>query len=501
MGWNIKPENLTKVLQDQLDKIGQNAASSTEGTVIQVGDGVAKIYGLPNIFMGEVVEFSSGVRGLVFGLKVDFVDVAVLGDISLVQEGDSVCSLGESFSVPVGSNLLGRVVDAFGNPLDGKPLEVASMERSPVEMDSPGIMHRKGVHEPLQTGIKAIDSLVPIGKGQRELILGDRRTGKTTIAIDTICNQKDQNVICVYVAIGQKGSSVASVVNKLKEQGALEYSIVVAANADAPASLQFLAPYSGVTMASYFMYKSRHVMIAYDDLTKHAQAYRQMSLLFRRPPGREAYPGDVFYLHSRLLERGAKLSDEYGGGSITALPIVETQAGDVSSYIPTNVISITDGQVFLDTSLFNRGQMPAVDVGVSVSRVGGAAQTKAMKKAVGTMKFDLQQFVELKEFSQFSSDLDETVRQQLERGKKIQELLKQPPGKPMHMVDQVISLYAVNEGYFDRIPVEVLLVCEQELLEFFHTKYQTLWNSIKETGEFDKKDLQKVIREYLNTSY
>jgi F-type H+/Na+-transporting ATPase subunit alpha len=465
MAISIRPDEISNIIRQQIEQYDQEVKTSNVGTVLQVGDGIARIYGLQQAMAGELLEFEDGTVGIALNLEEDNVGAVLMGDGLGVQEGSSVTSSGRIASIPVGEAMIGRVVDALARPLDGKG-DINTSESRLIESSAPGIIQRKSVYEPLQTGITAIDAMIPIGRGQRELIIGDRQTGKTTIAVDTILNQKSENVVCVYVAIGQKASTVAQVVETLRERGALDYTIVVAANANDPAALQYLAPYTGATLAEYFMYKGRHTLVIYDDLSKQAQAYRQMSLLLRRPPGREAYPGDVFYLHSRLLERAAKLSPELGEGSMTALPIVETQAGDVSAYIPTNVISITDGQIFLTSSLFNSGQRPAVNPGISVSRVGSAAQTKAMKKVAGKVKLELAQFDELQAFAQFASDLDQATRNQLARGQRLREILKQPQYSPLSVAEQVAIIYSGINGYLDDIPVEKVTAFTKELRDY-----------------------------------
>ncbi|MFM8385518.1 MAG: F0F1 ATP synthase subunit alpha [Planctomycetia bacterium] len=464
----LNPEEITSVIRKELEGFDAKVDVAEVGTILEVGDGIARIYGLEKAGAAEMLEFENGVRGQVFNLEEGSIGAIVLGDAKDLKEGMSVKRLGALLEVPVGPGLIGRVVDPLGNPLDGKgPIQKEATR--PVEMIAPGIADRQPVKEPLQTGIKAIDAMTPIGRGQRELIIGDRKTGKTAIAVDAIINQKSENVVCVYVAVGQKDSTVAGVVEDLRRSGALDYTIVVAANANDPATLQYLAPYTGAAIAEYFMYKGKATLVIYDDLTKQAQAYRQMSLLLRRPPGREAYPGDVFYCHSRLLERAAKLSDAMGKGSMTALPIIETQAGDVSAYIPTNVISITDGQVFLSSDLFNSGLRPAINVGISVSRVGGAAQTKAIKKIAGTLKLELAQFDELAAFSQFASDLDAATQQQLARGKRLREILKQPQFSPLILAEQVAVVYAGVKGLIDEVPVESVVQFCRELRDYLKT--------------------------------
>jgi F-type H+-transporting ATPase subunit alpha len=491
-------QEITSIIKERIENFELKVDVEEVGKVIYSADGIAKVYGLTNVMAGEMVEFETGEKGLVFNLETDNVGVVVLGKGTEITEGSSVKRLGRLISVPVGEALIGRVVNALGEPIDGKgPIE--SNEYRYVEEKAPGIMARKSVHEPLQTGIKAIDALVPIGRGQRELIIGDRQTGKTTVAIDTILNQKGQDVICIYVAVGQKQSTVANIVRILEEHGAMDYTIVVNAGAAEAASLKFLAPYSGVTMGEYFRDNGRHALIVYDDLSKHADAYREMSLLLRRPPGREAYPGDVFYLHSRLLERAAKLNDELGAGSLTALPIVETKGGDVAAYIPTNVISITDGQIFLETNLFNKGIRPAINVGLSVSRVGGAAQIKAMKQVAGTLRLELAQYRELEAFAQFASDLDEASRKQLERGQRLVEILKQPAHQPLPVEKQVVIIYAGTRGYLDDIPVKAVRRFEEELYPFIETKYPQIFENIRTKKQIDDETeelLKKALEEF-----
>ena len=460
----IKPEEISKIIRSEIENYKSSLDISNTGTVLEVGDGIARIYGLSDAMAGELLEFENGTIGMALNLEESNIGAVIFGKTQGIKEGSIVKGLGKVAEVPAGNELLGRVVDALGNPIDGKGTITAD-KYMPIERQASGIIARKPVTQPMQTGIKAIDGMFPIGKGQRELIIGDRQTGKTAIAIDSIINQKNNDVICIYVAIGQKRSTVAQIYKKLEETGALEYTIIVAATASESAPLQYLAPYSGVAMGEYFMDQGKDVLIVYDDLSKHAVAYREMSLLLKRPPGREAYPGDVFYLHSRLLERAAKLSDKLGGGSITALPIVETQAGDISAYIPTNVISITDGQIFLETDLFNSGFRPAINAGVSVSRVGGAAQIKAMKQVASKVKLELAQYNELLAFTQFGSDLDKATRDQLNRGSKIMEVLKQPQYSPYRVEEQVISFYCVTNGYFDNVPNEKLRTFEKDLIE------------------------------------
>ena len=457
---SIRPDEISAILKQQIEDYDKSVSVSNVGSVLQVGDGIARVYGLQQVMAGELVEFEDGTEGIALNLEDDNVGIVLMGQGLGIQEGSTVRATGKIASVPVGDALLGRVVNPLGEAIDGKG-ELPSNETRLIESPAPGIIQRKSVHEPMQTGITAIDAMIPIGRGQRELIIGDRQTGKTAICIDTILNQADQDVVCVYVAIGQKAASVAQVTEVLRERGALDYTVVVAANASDPAALQYLAPYTGASIAEYFMYKGKATLVIYDDLTKQAQAYRQMSLLLRRPPGREAYPGDVFYCHSRLLERAAKLSD-----AMTALPIIETQAGDVSAYIPTNVISITDGQVFLSSDLFNSGLRPAINVGISVSRVGGAAQTKAIKKIAGTLKLELAQFDELAAFSQFASDLDAATQQQLSRGKRLRELLKQSQFSPLILAEQVAIVYAGVKGLIDDVTVEQVVQFSRELREY-----------------------------------
>ncbi|MFO8041062.1 MAG: F0F1 ATP synthase subunit alpha [Sodalinema sp.] len=497
----IRPDEISSIIQKQIEDYDQDVKVSNVGTVLQVGDGIARVYGLEQAMAGELLEFEDGTVGIALNLEEDNVGVVLMGEGLDIQEGSSVTSTGKIAQVPVGEALVGRVVDALGRPIDGKG-DIQTNETRLIESGAPGIIARKSVCEPMQTGITSIDAMIPVGRGQRELIIGDRQTGKTAIAIDTILNQKGEDVICVYVAVGQKASTVAQVIGVLEENGAMDYTIVVAANASDPATLQYLAPYTGASMAEYFMYNGKATLVIYDDLSKQAQAYRQMSLLLRRPPGREAYPGDVFYLHSRLLERAAKLSDELGGGSMTALPIIETQAGDVSAYIPTNVISITDGQIFLSSDLFNSGQRPAVNPGISVSRVGSAAQTKAIKKVAGKMKLELAQFDELEAFSQFASDLDAATRNQLERGKRLRQLLKQPQNSPLPLEEQVAIVYAGVNGLLDEIPVEKVTSFTQGLREYLRSskpKFGELIRSTKKLEEESENLLKEAIAEYKQT--
>lgn len=481
----INIEEISSIIKHQIENYEQNVEVSETGTVLSVGDGISRVYGLGSAMAGELLEFPHNVKGMVLNLEEDNVGVALLGAADEIVEGDQVKRSGEIVSVPAGPSLLGRVVNALGQPLDGKgPIEAVEQRR--LELKAPGIISRKSVHEPLQTGLKAIDSMVPIGRGQRELIIGDRQTGKTALAIDTIINQAGQDVKCIYVAIGQKDSTIAQVVEKLRQAGAMEYTTVVSATASESAPLQYLAPYAGVAMAEYFRDNGQHALIIYDDLSKQAVAYRQLSLLLRRPPGREAYPGDVFYIHSRLLERAAKMSDAQGAGSLTALPIIETQAGDVSAYIPTNVISITDGQIFLESDLFNAGVRPAINVGISVSRVGGAAQIKAMKNVAGTLKLDLAQFRELEAFSQFASDLDAATQRQLRKGERLVEILKQPQYQPLDVAKQVFLIFAANQDYVMNFPVRSLRAFETELYRFAETTDPDIWDKIRKDGSFGK---------------
>ncbi len=483
---SIRPEEISTLIKKQIENFKSVTEVQDVGTVITVGDGIARAHGLQNVMAGELLEFENGVMGMAQNLEEDNVGIIILGPYTDIHEGDQVKRTGRIMEVPVGEALLGRVVNAIGEPIDGKgPIQAS--EYRPVEAPAPSVMDRRSVHEPMQTGIKAIDAMIPIGRGQRELIIGDRQTGKTTIAIDTIINQKGNGMICIYVAIGQKQSTVANVMETLRRHGALDYTIIVAANASEPSPMLYLAPYAGCAMGEYFMYQGKHVLIIYDDLSKQAAAYRELSLLLRRPPGREAYPGDVFYLHSRLLERAAKLNDELGGGSLTALPFIETQAGDVSAYIPTNVISITDGQIFLETDLFYAGQRPAVNVGISVSRVGGAAQIKAMKKVAGTLKLDLAQYRELAAFAQFGSDMDKSTLARLNRGKRMMELLKQGVHQPMPVEKQVASIYTGVRGYLDDIPVEDIQRFEREFLAFLDASHPEILKGIVETGDLTEE--------------
>ncbi len=495
---NIRAEEISKIIQQQVENFDKTATKSEVGTVLEVGDGIARVFGLDNVQAGELVEFPGSVTGMALNLQEDNVGVVIFGDDRGIKEGDEVKRTERIAEIPVGEGLLGRVVDPLGNPIDGKgPIE--SSDTRLIETIAPGIVARKSVHQPMQTGLKAIDSMVPIGRGQRELIIGDRQTGKTAIAVDTIINQKGGDMICIYVGIGQKRSTMAQIVQRLENEGAMEHTIVVSSTASEPAPLQFLAPYSGVSIGEYFRDQGKHVLCVYDDLSKQAVAYRQLSLLLRRPPGREAYPGDVFYLHSRLLERACKLNDDLGAGSLTALPIIETQAGDVSAYIPTNVISITDGQIFLSTDLFNSGVRPAINVGLSVSRVGGAAQVKAMKQVAGTLRLDLAQYREKEAFAQFGSDLDQATQKQLARGQRLVEILKQPQYQPMSWVDQAISIFAATNGFLDDQAINKLSKFESEFLKFIQTKKADLRKSIEEKEMIDEtaeKDLKSALDEF-----
>lgn len=512
---DIRAAEISKVIRDQIASFGSEAQVTEVGQVLSVGDGIARIHGLDNVQAGEMIEFSNGIKGMALNLEADNVGAVIFGSDSQIKEGDVVKRTGTIVDVPVGKELLGRVVDGLGNPIDGKG-PINATQRSRVEVKAPGIIPRKSVHEPVQTGLKALDALVPVGRGQRELIIGDRQTGKSAVAIDTFINQKTANagtdeskkLYCVYVAIGQKRSTVAQLVKTLEENGAMEYSIVVAATASDPAPLQYLAPYTGVAMGEYFRDNGMHALIVYDDLSKQAVAYRQMSLLLRRPPGREAYPGDVFYLHSRLLERAARVNADYvekmsgvkgQTGSLTALPIIETQAGDVSAFVPTNVISITDGQIFLESDLFNAGIRPAINAGLSVSRVGGAAQTKVIKKLGGGIRLALAQYRELAAFAQFASDLDEATRKQLERGKMVTELMKQFQYSPMNVADMAVTLFAVNRGYMDDVEVKRTLAFEAALQSFMKGKYAAIIDKIQSTGDLDgetEKQLSAAIEDF-----
>ena len=496
---DIRAAEISKVIKDQIANFDSSAQESEVGTVLSVGDGIARIHGLDKVQAGEMVEFNGGVKGMALNLEADNVGVVIFGSDTNIKEGDTVRRTETIVDVPVGKALLGRVVDALGNPIDGKG-PIATTERRLVEQKAPGIIPRQGVHEPVQSGLKAIDALVPVGRGQRELIIGDRQTGKSAVAIDTFINQRDahkgdnenEKLYCIYVAVGQKRSTVAQIVKQLEENGAMEYSIVVAATASEPAPLQYLAPYTGAAMGEFFRDNGMHAVIVYDDLSKQAVAYRQMSLLLRRPPGREAYPGDVFYLHSRLLERAAKMSDAMGGGSLTALPIIETQAGDVSAYIPTNVISITDGQIFLETDLFFQGIRPAINVGLSVSRVGGAAQTKAMKKVSGSIKLELAQYREMAAFAQFGSDLDASTQKLLNRGARLTELLKQPQFSPMPFEEQTVSIFAGTNGYLDNVATDRVTEYETQMLSFMRHEHADILKDIRESKKFEGETADKT---------
>ncbi len=498
MAVNIRPDEVARVLEDNLASYEKEISEVSVGTVLQVGDGIARIYGLQDAMASELIEFPNGVMGMILNLEEDNVGAVILGPDIDIKEGEQVRRTGRIVDVPVGDGLIGRVVNPLGDPLDGKG-PVVSSERRYVESGAPGVVERQPVKESLATGIKAIDSMIPIGRGQRELIIGDRQTGKTAIAVDTILNQKGEDVYCIYVAIGQKLSTVAGVVDTFEKYGAMEYTTVVIASASDPAPLQYIAPYAGCAMGEYYRDSGRHALVVYDDLTKHAQAYRQISLLLRRPPGREAYPGDIFYLHARLLERAAKLCDELGGGSLTALPIIETQLGDISAYIPTNVISITDGQIYLEPDLFYSGVRPAINIGTSVSRVGSSAQKKAMKTVTGMLKLDLARYWELAAFAQFSSDLDKATLAQLARGERIVEILKQPQYHPMKLSDQVIIIYAATHGYLDDLPVSACKRFEKELLAFTSEQYPDLGHIIDSTGELTERTeatLKRAIEEF-----
>ena len=503
---NLRPEEISAVIKEQIKNYKNQLEISDFGTVIQVGDGIARVYGLENCMSGELLEFPGNTYGMAMNLEEDNVGVVIMGSDREIKEGDIVKPTGKVAEVPVGDAMMGRVVNALGQPIDGKG-PIVSSESRPIEYPAPGVLQRKSVNQPLQTGIKAIDSMIPIGRGQRELIIGDRQTGKTAIAIDTILNQKGEDVICIYVAIGQKKSTVAQLVQNLEDKGAMDYTIVVSATASDVAPLQYIAPYAGCAIGEYFMYQGKDVLIVYDDLSKHAVAYRAMSLLLRRPPGREAYPGDVFYLHSRLLERAAKLSDELGGGSITALPIIETQAGDISAYIPTNVISITDGQIFLESDLFFSGQRPAVNVGLSVSRVGGNAQIKAMKKVASSVKLELAQYRELASFSQFGSDVDADTKARLDHGQVLMEILKQPQYQPIPVEKQVMIIYAAVNHVLDDIEVEQVKDFEHKLFEFMDTQYPQVGKAIRSEGVISdatdaqlKEALELCKKEFLSTN-
>jgi F-type H+-transporting ATPase subunit alpha len=492
MAVDLRAEEITEIIRQQLSGIGRGVDVSEIGTVVSVGDGIARVYGLDRVMAGELVQFPHDIAGLALNLEEDNVGVVLLGEASAIKEGDEVKRTGKIMSVPVGPALIGRVVNPLGIPIDGKG-PINTTEFYPIERLAPGVVDRKPVKEPLQTGLKAVDAMIPIGRGQRELIIGDRQTGKTAVAVDTIINQKGKNVICVYVAIGQKKSTVAQVVRTLEENGAMDYTIVVNASASDPAPLQYLAPYGGCAMGEYFLYNGQHALVIYDDLSKHAAAYREISLLLRRPPGREAYPGDVFYLHSRLLERAAKMADEKGGGSLTALPIIETQAGDVSAYIPTNVISITDGQIFLETDLFHSGVRPAINVGISVSRVGGSAQVRSMRSVSGTLRLDLAQYRELAAFAQFGSDLDKVTQAQLNRGRRLVEILKQGQYRPMRIGLQTASVYAGVKGFLDNLAVSSVLPFETAMHQYLSDEKQDVIERLETASKFDA-DLEGALR-------
>ncbi len=492
MAVDLKAEEITEIIRQQLSGIGRGVDVSEVGTVVSVGDGIARVYGLDRVMVGELVQFPHDIAGLALNLEEDNVGVVLLGEASAIKEGDVVKRTGKIMSVPVGKALVGRVVNPLGVPIDGKG-PINTTEFYPIERLAPGVVDRKPVKEPLQTGLKAVDAMIPIGRGQRELIIGDRQTGKTAVAVDTIINQKGKDVICVYVAIGQKKSTVAQVVRTLEENGAMDFTIVVNASASDPAPMQYLAPYGGCAMAEYFLYNGQHALIIYDDLSKHAAAYREISLLLRRPPGREAYPGDVFYLHSRLLERASKMADEKGGGSLTALPIIETQAGDVSAYIPTNVISITDGQIFLETDLFHSGVRPAINVGISVSRVGGSAQVRSMRSVSGTLRLDLAQYRELAAFAQFGSDLDKATQSQLNRGRRLVEILKQGQYRPMRIGLQTASVYAGVKGFLDNLAVSAVLPFETALHQYLSDEKQDVIDRLETATKFDA-DLEGALR-------
>ncbi len=499
MGDAVRPDEVSAILKKQLQEFQKETDVYEVGTVLQVGDGIARIYGLKNVMAGELVEFPHEVMGLVLNLEEDNVGVILFGEDTLIKEGDQVKRTGRVMEIPVGDAMVGRVVDPLGLPLDGKG-KIEATTTMKLERKAPGVIYRQPVKEPLATGIKAIDAMIPIGRGQRELIIGDRQTGKTAVVLDTIINQKGKDVICIYVAIGQKASTVAKVIKTFEEHGAMDYTIVVSATASEPAPLQYIAPYAGAAIGEFFRDSGRHALVVYDDLTKHAWAYRQVSLLLRRPPGREAYPGDVFYLHSRLLERAAKLSDEQGGGSLTALPIIETQAGDISAYIPTNVISITDGQIFLESGLFYSGVRPAINVGISVSRVGGNAQIKAMKQVAGRLRLDLAQYREMEAFAKFGSDLDEATQQQLRRGERLVEILKQGQYKPVPFEKQIAIIYAGTNGYLDSLPVGVLSRFEQEFIEHLEMKHPELLQEITEKKVLSdewKEKMNKVLENFV----
>jgi len=487
----VRPEEIASIIRQQIEQFGAAITAVDVGTVVEAGDGIARVHGLRGCMYSELIEFPSGILGMALNLEEDTVGAIILGDYTDIKEGDEVRSTGRIVQVPVGEGLLGRVVDPLAQPLDGKG-PIRYEKTRPVERIAPNVVMRKGVDTPVHTGIKAIDAMIPIGRGQRELIIGDRQTGKTAIALDTIINQKGKNLICIYVAIGQKTANVAALVNTLEQYGAMDHTIVVVASASDPAAMQFLAPYAGCAMGEEIMESGRDALVIYDDLSKHAWAYRQMSLLLRRPPGREAYPGDVFYLHSRLLERAAKMAPEYGGGSLTALPIIETQAGDISAYIPTNVISITDGQIYLEPDLFYAGIRPALNVGISVSRVGGAAQTRAMRKVAGRMRLDLSQFRELAAFAQFGSELDKATRAQLERGLRTQEVLKQPQYQPLTLAQEVTIIFAVTNGYLDDVPVNRIQRWEQEFHRFMEASHPEIGRAIMETKDLTPETIEKL---------
>ena len=499
----IKPDEISSIIKSKIENYEIQTEISNTGTVIEVGDGIARVYGLRNVMSNELVTFDDGndTLGITMNLEEDNAGIVILGDYTHIKEGMTVKTTGRIASVPVGDAMIGRIIDPTGKPIDGKG-EIITDKTRPIERVAPGIVARNSVHQPLQTGLTAIDALTPIGRGQRELIIGDRQTGKTAIAIDTIINQKGQNVICIYVAIGQKASTVAQIAKTLEEKGAMEYSIIVSATANEPAPLQYIAPFAGVAIGEEFMEQGKDVLIIYDDLSKHAQAYRAMSLLLKRPPGREAYPGDVFYLHSRLLERAVKLNDELGGGSITALPIIETQAGDVSAYIPTNVISITDGQIFLETNLFNSGVRPAINAGISVSRVGGAAQTKAIKQVAGQLRLDLAQYNELAAFAQFASDLDQATKNQLLRGEKLTEVLKQPQYNPLTVAEQVTILFAANNGLLDDVPNSEVAKFKKEWFAYLNSNLSDLATRINDgsaLSDVDKEQLKSALENFKRT--
>jgi F-type H+-transporting ATPase subunit alpha len=494
---SIRPDEISNIIRQQIEQYNQDVKASNVGTVLQVGDGIARVYGLEKVMSGELVEFEDNSVGLALNLEADNVGVVLMSDGRNIQEGSAVKATGKIAQIPVGDAIVGRVVDALARPIDGKG-DIATTDTRLIEFLAPGIISRRSVYEPMQTGITAIDAMIPVGRGQRELIIGDRQTGKTSIAVDTIINQKEEDVICVYVAVGQKASTVANVVNVLEEAGAMAYTVVVAANANDPATLQYFAPYTGAAIAEYFMYQGKATLIVYDDLSKQAQAYRQMSLLLRRPPGREAYPGDVFYIHSRLLERAAKLSDDLGGGSMTALPIIETQASDVSAYIPTNVISITDGQIFLSSDLFNSGLRPAINAGISVSRVGSAAQTKAMKKVAGKLKLELAQFDDLQAFAQFASDLDQATQNQLARGARLREILKQPQYSPLSVAEQVAVVYAGLNGYLDDLPVDKVVGYTAALREYLKTSKPAYAQTIKDNKMQLTDEAENLLKEAIS---